>query len=428
MGQRQSKPIIKSSYDILEVDENATREEIRKKYVQLLQKNHPNMNPTGSNEKTVEIIRAYKEIMKIIEQKEAEPPKMEELEIYTVNYFNTQSKDDFYIKVNKLYSRIYNKGPQFGFENSRNFSGFYDFFKKYKTWNNSQNEDTEFQKKYSYKIREITNIICMLDPRIKKPTKKDTKVVNRKEVNIFIEKEFEDEEYFVETKIQTTFLCDFCSKKYKSKNQLLNHFRSKKHLEGVSYHNTEPTKFIDSQISELMKEMENSNLKKSKAKKDKFNFEFTQEIKSFSNDDHEEIRSEIYDTESFESSINRNSKHMNKKVEDLKIIKNEPKVSNNDIKDSGTEISEMNDESKNIKSEIESKVNEVSKKMKKIVSVKTKVKGKNKEVKILRKIKKSENDHIEQPQFLVCRICNIIFPSRKDLLQHVTSIHNSNNS
>lgn len=230
MGNKSSAPSSEDPYKILGVDRSASKKEIRRKYTEMLLKYHPTRNKTSDDEKVIKIKEAYRSIL---ENRVKDMQKVEEINLdpYTEDYFRGLGRD-FYTTVSHLFEMLCEQEPEasypkFGNASSKNFESFYGFFKKFRTQRTlSRNkvENRAMQKTFNTKVRNIVGYIAKHDERLKT-------VISEKHIS---------EDYAVKQKKRrakrkdTEFVCNLCSKGFRSKNQALSHLKSKRHVEKVS--------------------------------------------------------------------------------------------------------------------------------------------------------------------------------------------------
>ncbi|XP_015189623.1 PREDICTED: uncharacterized protein LOC107073459 [Polistes dominula] len=192
---------IKTPYEILNIEPTSTKNEIRSAYIKLMLLHHPTRQKKSDPQKAVDITNAYTTI------KSSTPL----FEYYTEELF----KKDFMKYAADFYERI------------GDFCGIVspDF---------------------------ITNYI-ELDDRI---VKEDTKALKKPVTSsVTVERKPNIKPY----------CCNECKKNFKSKNQLINHYNSKKHYLAVEEMVEDPKLFVQRQIQSIedisFEEEESKNLK-----------------------------------------------------------------------------------------------------------------------------------------------------------------------
>jgi curved DNA-binding protein CbpA len=222
MGSKQSK-VAKTPFEILGVPPTATREEIREKYRRTILEIHPDIQHRHVSKTTgdaSEVIAAYAQLTKSL------PP----LEEYTEELFRSDMRkygDDLFERISD-YFKI--RTPKFS---SPDFERFYYIFTNFTTA--KEFETKEERDKCCRNVRRIARMLRQMDGRMcdEKPIQVERKAPPPPK----------------EKKIKTyPIQCDECSKGFHSTNQLLNHLRSRKHLERVSKTTGDPRKYVEDQI------------------------------------------------------------------------------------------------------------------------------------------------------------------------------------
>lgn len=222
MGNKQSK-VKRTSHEVLGLPPTSTKQEVKDQYKRMILKAHPDAHRTHTSEastEAAEIIAAYTSIMK-------SPPI---LELYTEALFKTDLRkyaDDFFERVSD-YSGT--SAPKFS---DPEFERFYQIFTNFRTQKTLDTTEQEF----CLKVRKIARMVRSLDKR----TCESAPVVERK-VPIKVKEK--------KSKIYP-FNCGCCRKGFNSSNQLLDHLRSKKHLEKISEDVEDPREYVRKQISEI---------------------------------------------------------------------------------------------------------------------------------------------------------------------------------
>jgi curved DNA-binding protein CbpA len=221
MGSKQSK-VARTPSEVLGLAPTATRAEIRERYRSLILQAHPDIQHRHVSKTTAEaseVITAYSRLMKEL------PP----LEEYTEELLKSDLKkyaDDVFERIGEYFGA---KAPKFS---SPDFERFYCIFTNFTTTRDF--ELPEEKTKCCRNIRRIARTVRRLDGRIceDKPIEAESRVAIPREKKI--------KEYPI--------CCEQCSKGFHSINQLLNHFRSRKHLEKAGEVAEDPRRYVEEQI------------------------------------------------------------------------------------------------------------------------------------------------------------------------------------
>lgn len=227
MGNKQSR-IKRPPHDVLGLPTTATRQEVRDSYRRLILKAHPDARRVHSSEasgEAVEIMEAYTSMMR-------SPPSFS---LYTEDLFRTDLRkyaEDFFERV-ATYCELVG-APKFS---SPDFERFYHMFINFRT---QRPFDTDEERvSFCRSVRNIARIVHGLDRRVNTdPVTVDASPAARPKV-----KEKKAKVY--------SFSCTHCAKGFHSRNQAIDHFRSKKHLEKVALVSHSPQEYIERQISEI---------------------------------------------------------------------------------------------------------------------------------------------------------------------------------
>ncbi|KMV66711.1 hypothetical protein M970_010400 [Encephalitozoon cuniculi EcunIII-L] len=226
MGSRHSR-IKKSPHEVLGLSPVSTRKEIRDRYKSLILKVHPDVQKVHSSQaskEAVEIMDAYTSIMK-------SPPLFE---FYNEELFREDLRkyaEDFFERISD-YCGIPG-APKFC---SPDFERFYHMFTNFRTQKafGTEEERSEFCRG----VRRVARIVRDLDKRIGT----DSFPVEIPPAPARVK----------ERKTKTyPFNCTHCEKGFHSQNQIINHFRSRKHFERVGLTEKTPRKYIENQIQEV---------------------------------------------------------------------------------------------------------------------------------------------------------------------------------
>ena len=247
MGNKKSVPARDDPYAVLEVDRSASQKEIRRKYTEMLLKYHPTRNKSSSDSKVIEIRDAYRAIVENNEPPAPEPVQIN-LDAYTESYIKGLGAE-FYGTVSALFESLCEgepkaNYPRFGDANSKNFGSFYRFFRKFRTQrllSGNKTENKFLQKEFSKKIKDIVEIIATHDERLKtviheKPISENYQVKHKKRLK---------------KKRDTEFCCDACKKGFRSKNQMLVHLKSRKHMEKIMLTQEDYRSYIEKEIANV---------------------------------------------------------------------------------------------------------------------------------------------------------------------------------
>lgn len=226
MGNRQSK-IEKSPYEVLGLSPVSTRREVKDCYRTLILKAHPDVQKVHSSKapkEAMEIMEAYTSIMR-------SPPGFE---LYTEELFGRDLRkyaDDFFERISD-YCRIPG-APKFS---DPDFERFYQVFTNFRT---QKVFDTEEEKsEFCRNVRKVARIVKGLDKRISIdsfPVEAHPAPPKSREKK---------------TKLYP-YNCEHCSKGFHSHNQIIDHFRSRKHFERVRLVSEDPKKYIENQLQEI---------------------------------------------------------------------------------------------------------------------------------------------------------------------------------
>lgn len=223
MGNKQSKTK-RPPHEVLGLPPTSTRQEIRDQYKRLILKVHPDfqrVHASNAPAEASEIIGAYTELMR-------SPPAFE---FYTEGLFRSDLRkyaDDFFERVGS-YCKI--SAPTFS---SPDFERFYQIFTNFRT--HKEFDSREDRDAFCLNVRRVAKMVRGLDRRMSVAPVIEKKVVPRTR----------------EKKVKTyPFNCEHCRKGFNSPNQILNHFRSRKHFENVRDKAESPEAYVKNQISEL---------------------------------------------------------------------------------------------------------------------------------------------------------------------------------
>ncbi|ADM10908.1 DnaJ-like protein [Encephalitozoon intestinalis ATCC 50506] len=229
MGNRHSQ-IKKSPYEILDLSPISTKREIKDRYKTLILEVHPDVQKVHSSQaskEAVEIMEAYRSIMK-------SPPRFE---FYNEELFRKDLRkyaEDFFERVSD-YCGI-PSAPKFG---DPDFERFYQVFSNFRTQKTFETEEEKSE--FCRNVRRIARVVRSLDKR-----------ANVESLSIEV---YQPSPKAKEKKIKTyPFSCSHCDKGFHSRNQVINHFRSKKHFEKVSLVSETPKEYVENQIQEIAEE------------------------------------------------------------------------------------------------------------------------------------------------------------------------------
>lgn len=304
MGQSASRVVEekKTPHQVLEIEETADVEEVKRAYRRLALLHHPDSSRTSSSEaqRFIEIHSAYRQIIegrapKAKRSKPLEPTIDMARCMATLKAIKAVSEEDF-SQINALFTtlssieqhvRPHYKQPPFGYlkGDPKNFYTFFQTFKTYRTFNitpesitpdyprYNRRERREIdleasrlisakRKEYETQVREVVKMLKLKDPRLKALEKAREEVLPKlkikregKELQDVIgltEEErriLEDEERknpSAKPKEPSGELyhCKVCNKTFKSTNQFINHEQSKKHREKLDSMDVEDIKSL----------------------------------------------------------------------------------------------------------------------------------------------------------------------------------------
>lgn len=250
MGNKKSVPDTNDPYEILGVERGASPQEIRRRYTDMLLAYHPTRNKASSDQKVIQIREAYQAI---VEGRAAAVPEPEpvriNLDAYTSAYFEGLG-GEFYSTVEGLFELLCQgepraNYPKFGGRDAKNFDVFYSFFSKFRTqrtFSRNKAENKALQKSFNQKVRKILDTIARHDERLK----------------VFVSEKPAAETYYVKEKrkkskrTHTEFECARCKRGFRSKNQLISHLRSKRHMESVMCAVDNYREYIEREIQNAM--------------------------------------------------------------------------------------------------------------------------------------------------------------------------------
>ncbi|WEL37801.1 DnaJ domain-containing protein [Encephalitozoon hellem] len=237
MGNRQSK-VKKSPHEILSLSPVSTKKEVKDRYRTLILETHPDSQKVHSSQapkEAMEIMEAYTSIIR-------SPPQFE---FYTEELFREDLRkyaEDFFERICD-YCRIPG-APKFS---DPDFERFYQIFTNFRT----QKEFTTEEEKSEFcrNVRKVARVVRSLDKRInidsfsvainvKPPRPKERKVKDH------------------------PFNCSHCNKGFHSRNQIIDHFRSRKHFERISMVSGDPKKYIENQVQEISCQNESETAQK----------------------------------------------------------------------------------------------------------------------------------------------------------------------
>ncbi|KAF9761969.1 hypothetical protein NGRA_2293 [Nosema granulosis] len=205
MGILFSRPIQKKTpFEILGIPPISTKEEIRERFIKLIK--------ISSDRQ--EIISAYDSIKN-------SPP---DLDLYTAEILSEEK----YFK--DLFQKI---GDYCGLAVPKEREEIYKMFKNFQSSRRFKTEKERIE--FNYKVRKIVKE-CSIDSI-------DSSIDNIDSISSI--------DTYRSTTTEKQFKCEECKKGFRSINQLLNHYRSKKHLREVEKIEKEPKEFIKKQIENV---------------------------------------------------------------------------------------------------------------------------------------------------------------------------------
>ncbi|EOB12458.1 DnaJ [Nosema bombycis CQ1] len=145
------------------------------------------------------------------------------------------------------------------FDRIGDFSGFKcpefrspDFYKKFKNYQSPRKFKREEERNlFNFKVRKIIKEVYKIyEQDVDMVVDDSIKVEGSIKVDdsIKVVEASNEGVYTTNVKKEKQFKCEYCSKGFRSKNQLINHFKSKKHFEKIKEKEEEPKGFIKKQI------------------------------------------------------------------------------------------------------------------------------------------------------------------------------------
>lgn len=237
MGNKHSK-VAKTPYDILGLDTTSTRHEIKARYKHLIIRTHPDTcknHTADTSTNAVEVIQAYNTLMK-------SPPVFE---VYTQQLFKKDIRkyaSDFFERVAD-YCKIANY-PRF---DDPDFERFYYFFTNFRT--QAEFETEQEQNTFCLSVRRIARVVRSLDKRMDMAIHTPASSFSSSSTSVHSSLNKQPK---CNTPKTYPFNCCECNKGFHCRNQLLNHFNSKKHLVKISTVSSTPQQYIQEQIAKIV--------------------------------------------------------------------------------------------------------------------------------------------------------------------------------